>query len=104
MKLNLIDKQCLDLEDKEVPGGIMSNVVANMLATAKGEPIKLYELAKGIKKGEVEIDTTDFDLVEKVVAENEGYVALIKGQVLLELKEQRREAKERTEKKGPKKE
>jgi hypothetical protein len=98
MEINLIDKQCVDLDGNAVPGGQMSRVVSEMLATIQktgDDPLKLWELAKKVKRGECDLDTADLDLVEKVVRAHEQWYPLMKGQILGEIGEQRRAKKDK---------
>ncbi len=87
MKLNLKGKLLTDLDGKVLDGSDMSMLVGQALVSGtEGDAIKQYELALKLRTGEVDLDTSDTELVERVVRESKTLTILAKGQILLELK------------------
>jgi len=87
MKINFSGKPLNDLDGKEIPGSDMGSIVGQTLVSGtEGDAIKLYELALRIKQGEVTLDTSDAELLERHVRESKTLTILAKGQILLELK------------------
>jgi hypothetical protein len=86
MKVNL-KKALLDLDGNVIPGSEMGSLVAQALVSGTdGDAVKLYELAMKVKNGEVDLDTSDSELLERCIKESKTLTVLAKGQILLELK------------------
>lgn len=88
-KINL-NCSLIDLDGKVIEKSNMAEIVANQLIYDKDsskDAIKKYELALKInKKKEFEIDTSDFDLIEKVIKKSTLPVISV-AQILLKLRE-----------------
>ena len=84
-----VNFKIVDLEGKSI--GQTANVfMANILLAHKGEALKLYELALKINAEEsIEVDTTDLNLIETAIKENEQFNNLIKGALLKEIERQK---------------
>lgn len=87
MKLNF-NKSLQNLDGSEVDNSNMGKILANLLSQSTvGEPIKCWEMAlKLYKDGEIEVDTTDKDLLEKVINASAAITAAGKAQLLLVIK------------------
>jgi len=93
MKLDLVGKALKDLDGGIIPDEKdgkpipLNKLLARILADAGGEdPLKLFELAIALNKdAPVSVDTSDRELIEKVIKASR-HTALVKGQLLLELK------------------
>ncbi len=83
-QLKAIDEKGNIIDEKDMARVVSSSMV--MSPSASDDPIKVYELALKIDKGPVELDTSDFELVQKIIKENQRLSVLAKGQILLELK------------------
>ena len=94
MKINL-NKSLLSLDNAELPEK-MGNVIASILiSSSKGNSIKCYEQALKLNKGEdLELDSSDFDSLYKLVEESANIINLAKAQILLEMKKQKDNEKE----------
>ena len=57
-------------------------MISSMVLEAKDRPVKRYDMAQRIFQGEVELDTSDWDMIKKSVEESQGYITLVKGQFL----------------------
>lgn len=89
MKVNT-KEELFDLEKKKI--GTVGERVAEILSFSrtKKDPVKLYELALKFRKGpEVELDESDYDLVESEVKEAEA-APVVTGQIIKIIREQRR--------------
>jgi hypothetical protein len=87
MKLNLKGKLLLDLDGRPLEGTDMSMLVGQALVSGtEGDAVKQYELALRLRAGEVDLDTSDAELVERLVRDSNTLTVLAKGQILLELK------------------
>lgn len=77
--------QIFDLTDKAVKDK-SNRFIAEILMNHKGDALKCYELALKINKNDlIEIDTTDLNLIETAIKENQQYTNLIKGAILKEI-------------------
>jgi hypothetical protein len=93
MKISLKDKLIVDYDGTPIPDEkgtplTFRKVLANILKQDGKEdnPVKVYELGKKVALDDtVDFDTSDTELVERVVKASQ-YVALVKGQILLALK------------------
>lgn len=88
MKLNF-NKPIFDIKGQEIPNTNMGELLANMIAQGKGSnPIKIWELAKNIYAGkELELDTSDANLIKGLIETCENFPVMTKAQMLLEFKE-----------------
>ena len=87
MKLNLKGHLLKDLDGNPLEGSDMSILIGQALVGGtEGDAVKQYELALKIRAGEVELDTSDAELVEKSVKGSKTLTVLAKGQILLALK------------------
>ena len=91
--------QIFDMESKplEKPANVY---LAEMLLFSKGDSLKLYELAMRVNETPtIEVDTTDLNLIEKAVRDNERYNNLVRGAILKEFAHQKARSAAKEEKK-----
>ena len=91
MKILLKGKEIKDLDGQSFdPSVDMAEVVSTSLVKrTDGDSIKLYEMALRLRAGEVDLDSSDLELLESTVKSDQTLTALAKGQILLEIKRQK---------------
>jgi len=91
MKILLKGKEIKDLDGRSFdPPVDMAEVVSTSLVKrTDGDSIKLYEMALRLRAGEVDLDSSDLELLESTVKSDQTLTALAKGQILLEIKRQK---------------
>jgi len=91
MKILLKGKEIKDLDGQSFdPPVDMAEVVSTSLVKrTDGDSIKLYEMALRLRAGEVDLDSSDLELLESTVKSDQTLTALAKGQILLEIKRQK---------------
>lgn len=72
-------KGLADLNTEETKRG----AIANILLGSKGEPIKMYSLAKAVYEGKIKVDDADWKLIRNAIEAFEGLNHLAKAQYLL---------------------
>jgi len=89
--IDFLGKMVKDLDGNEIAGGAMHKIVGNAVAMHKGaDPVKVLVLAQDIYKlGKIEVDDADFDIIEQAVRSYDQITPFVKGQILLELKDQK---------------
>lgn len=87
MKLNF-NKALQDLDGSEVKNSNMGKVLANVLSqSSTGEPVKCWEMALKLFRGEeIEVDTTDKELLENMISSSKTLTNMGKAQLLLVIK------------------
>lgn len=87
MKLNF-NKSLQNLDNSEVENSNMGKLLANVLSQSNsGEPVKCWEMALKLFKGEeLEVDTTDREMLESVIKSSQGLTNAGKAQLLLVIK------------------
>lgn len=72
------------LDGVEIANSNAGKLVANLLAQDnKSEPLKKWEMAQKLYKGEeLSLDTTDFNMLKTFIESSEQMTALSKGQIL----------------------
>lgn len=91
MKKRIVDltgRWLKNLAGEEIPDGQMQRAAANALAVHKhGDPIKIMNMSQDLYRlGVLELDDSDYDILEKAVKDSDGLVTLHKGQILDRLK------------------
>lgn len=83
MKIDL-NKSVLDLDGKEIENANMGKIVANFLVNeSKGDPLKFWEWALKLNKGEVlDLDKSDQDTFKTLIKETEKLPIITKAQIL----------------------
>ena len=86
MKIDL-NKSVLDLDGKEIENANMGKIVANFLVNeSKGDPLKFWEWALKLNKGEVlDLDKSDQDTFKTLIKETEKLPIITKAQILEQL-------------------
>ena len=86
MKIDL-NKSVLDLDGKEIDNANMGKIVANFLVNeSKGDPLKFWEWALKLNKGEVlDLDKSDQDTFKTLIKETEKLPIITKAQILEQL-------------------
>lgn len=86
MKIDL-NKSILDLDGKEIENANMGKIVANFLVNeSKGDPLKFWEWALKLNKGEVlDLDKSDQDTFKTLIKETEKLPIITKAQILEQL-------------------
>lgn len=74
----------LDLDGNEISNANAGKLLANTLVQqAKGDAVKLWEIALKLHKGEViDLDTSDQELLKNFIKDSEQLAILAKGQLL----------------------
>lgn len=87
MKLNF-NKSLQNLDGSEVEQSNMGKLLANVLSQANtGEPVKCWEMSLKLFKGdELEVDTTDKEMLEGVIKASQNLSNAGKAQLLLVFK------------------
>lgn len=87
MKLNF-NKLLQNLDGSEVENSNMGKLLANVLSQANtGEPVKCWEMSLKLFKGdELEVDTTDKEMLEGVIKASQNLSNAGKAQLLLVFK------------------
>lgn len=87
MKLNF-NKSLQNLDGSEIEQSNMGKYLANVLAQANtGEPVKCWEMALKLFTGqELEVDTTDKEMLESTIKASQGLTNAGKAQLLLVIK------------------
>jgi len=87
MKLNF-NKSLQNLDGSEVENSNMGKLLANVLSQANtGEPVKCWEMSLKLFKGdELEVDTTDKEMLEGVIKASQNLSNAGKAQLLLVFK------------------
>jgi len=87
MKLNF-NKSLQNLDGSEVEQSNMGKLLANVLSQANtGEPVKCWEMSLKLFKGEeLDIDTTDKEMLEGVIKASQNLSNAGKAQLLLQFK------------------
>ena len=87
MKLNF-NKSLQNLDGSEVEQSNMGKLLANVLSQANtGEPVKCWEMALKLFDGqELEVDTTDKEMLEGVIKASQNLSNAGKAQLLLVFK------------------
>lgn len=82
-----LDKKAVDLSGKEFQGDVkLRDFVATILAEEKSaDPLRSYNLALDIKKGEEKLNDSDVSFIKETVKKSEKFIPLIIGQILEEL-------------------
>jgi len=91
MKILLKGKEIKDLDGRpfDPPVGMAEVVSTSLVKRTDGDSIKLYEMALRLRAGEVDLDSSDLELLESTVKSDQTLTALAKGQILLEIKRQK---------------
>jgi hypothetical protein len=87
MKLNF-NKSLQNLDNSEIENSNMGKLLANVLSQANtGEPVKCWEMALKLFDGqELEVDTTDREMLESTIKASQGLTNAGKAQLLLVIK------------------
>ena len=87
MKLNF-NKSLQNLDGSEIEQSNMGKYLANVLANANtGEPVKCWEMALKLYDGqELEVDTTDKEMLETTIKSSQALNNAGKAQLLLVIK------------------
>jgi hypothetical protein len=87
MKLNF-NKSLQNLDNSEIENSNMGKLLANVLSQANtGEPVKCWEMALKLFDGqELEVDTTDREMLESTIKGSQGLTNAGKAQLLLVIK------------------
>ena len=87
MKLNF-NKSLQNLDGSEVEQSNMGKLLANVLSQSNtGEPVKCWEMSLKLFKGEeLEVDTTDREMLEGVIKSSQNLSNAGKAQLLLVFK------------------
>ena len=87
MKLNF-NKSLQNLDNSEIESSNMGKLLANVLSQANsGEPVKCWEMALKLFDGqELEVDTTDREMLESTIKASQGLTNAGKAQLLLVIK------------------
>ena len=87
MKLNF-NRSLQNLDGSEVENSNMGKLLANVLSQANtGEPVKCWEMSLKLFKGdELEVDTTDKEMLEGVIKASQNLSNAGKAQLLLVFK------------------
>ena len=87
MKINFKEVAILNLNSEPFKDVKVNELVSSSILKQKGDPIMIYELAKKVWAGEeIEINTTEKDIIEKAVKEDEQLFNIAKAQILLAIK------------------
>lgn len=86
MKIDL-NKSVLDLDGKEIDNANMGKIVANFLVNeSKGDPLKFWDWALRLNKGEVlDLDKSDQETFKTLIKETEKLPIITKAQILEQL-------------------